>query len=158
MKDYNMKKFILHLVLLLVIYFFACEEESSPVEIGTAPNIEEIRMREKWNSASSVLSKVEVKVTDPQGFSDISGVFMEIKNQANNQFVFSDSLYDDGAYIHTMDGDVIANDGIYSNQYSSVQILSGAGDGNYVFSFQAIDKDNHISSLVEQSVLFVSNA
>ena len=46
----------------------------------TDPVIEEIIMRDKWNSASTILSKVEVKVNDPQGFSDIDGVFLEVKN------------------------------------------------------------------------------
>ncbi|MCK5032111.1 MAG: hypothetical protein KAS18_00725 [Calditrichia bacterium] len=152
-----MKNYILYLLVILMAFLIACEEESTPTEIGNDPNIEEIRMRDKWNSASTMLSKVEVKVTDPQGFSNISGVFMEVINQSNNQVVFSDSLYDDGAHYFTQDGDVIANDGIYSNQFSSVQILSGAGDGDYDFSFQAFDKDNHQSSLTEQSALFGPN-
>ena len=153
-----MKNYIFYLFLFLMIFFLACEEESSPTKIGTDPNIEEIKMRDKWNSASSMLSKVELKVTDPQGFSNISGVFMEVKSQSNNQVVFSDSLYDDGAFSHSQDGDVIAGDGIFSNRFSSVQILSGAGDGDYTFSFQSFDKDDHISSWFEQTVLFGPNA
>ena len=158
MKVFNMKKFIYYLFILLLVFLFACDEESTPTETGTNPNIEEIIMRSKWNSASSILSKVEVKVTDPQGFSDIDGVFIEIKNQSNNQVVFTDSLYDDGANYFPQDGDVIAGDGIYSNQFSSMQILSGAGDGDYIFSFQAFDKENHVSSLAEQTALFGPNA
>ena len=130
MKEFDMKKHLFYLFVIILSFFIACDEETTPTEVGTDPVIEEITMRDKWNSASTMLSKVEVKVTDPQGFSNISGVFMEVLNQSNNQVVFSDSLYDDGAFYFTQDGDVIANDGIYSNQFSSVQILSGAGDGD----------------------------
>ncbi len=153
-----MKKHLCYLFIILMIFLIACEEESSLTEVGTDPVIEEITMRDKWNSASTMLNKIEVKVTDPQGFSNISGVLMEVKNSSGSLVIFSDSLYDDGAYFHTQDEDVIAGDGIYSNQFSSVQILSGAGDGDYEFSFQAFDKDNHQSSSSEQSSIFGPNA
>jgi len=152
-----MKKYLFYLFVLLLAFIIACEEESNPAKVGTNPEIEEITMRDKWNSASAILNKIEVKVTDPQGFSDISGVLMEVRNSPD-QVIFSDSLYDDGAYFQTQDGDIIAGDGIYSNQFSSVQILSGAGDGDYEFSFQAFDKDNHESAISEQSALFGPNA
>jgi hypothetical protein len=153
-----MKKHLYYLFIILIAFLIACDEETSPTKVGTDPVIEEITMRDKWNSASTLLSKIEVKVTDPQGFTNISGVLMEVTNQSNNQVVFSDSLYDDGAFYFTQDGDVIANDGIYSNQYSSEQILSGAGDGDYEFSFHAFDKDNHQSSSFEQLAIFGPNA
>jgi len=156
MKVFDMKKYLLFLILL--VFIIACEEESNPAKVGTNPVIEEISIRDKWNSTSTILSKIEVKVTDPQGFSNISGVFMEVINSSNSQVIFSDSLYDDGAYYNTQDGDVFAGDGIYSNKFSSVQILSGAGDGDYEFSFQALDKDKHQSATEQQSVLFGPNA
>jgi hypothetical protein len=158
MKVFKMRNYICYLLLFLIILLIACEEESTPTEIGTDPIIEEINIRAKWNSASPMLNRVEVKVADPQGISDISGVFMEVKNQSNNQVVFSDSLYDDGAFFNTQDGDVIAEDGFFSNQFSSVQILSGAGDGDYEFTFQAFDKDNHPSNLAEQTAIFGPDA
>lgn len=157
MKVFNMKKYLYYLFVLLLATIMACEEESNPADVGSNPVIEEINMRDKWNSASTLLNKVELKVTDPQGFSNISGVFVQVKN-SSDQVVFSDSLYDDGAYFHTQDGDVFAGDGIFSNRFSSVQILSGAGDGDYEFSFHAYDKDNHESGNYEKSVLFGPNA
>ena len=83
-----------------LIFIAGCEKESSPVEVGTDPVIESINMREKWNSTdSTTFHKVEVKTTDPQGFSNLIGVFMEVKNQVSGDTVFTDSLYDDGAYF-----------------------------------------------------------
>jgi hypothetical protein len=157
MEILNMKNKFMYPIILILVFFFGCEEESTPTEIGTNPSIEEITMRDKWNSASTILNKIEVKVTDPQGYSNLSGIYMEVKNQTNSQVVFSDSLYDDGAINHSQDGDVIAGDGIFSNRFSSVQILSGAGDGDYVFSFRSFDKENHESSLKEQTALFGPN-
>jgi len=156
-KEFDMKKHLFLLILMLLVFIFACEEESNPADVGSNPVIEEITIRDKWNSASTLPNKIELKVSDPQGFSNISGVLVQVKN-SSEQVVFSDSLYDDGAYYHTQDGDVFAGDGIFSNKFSSVQILSGSGDGDYDFSFQAFDKDNHESGNSERSVLFGPNA
>jgi len=54
-----------------LILIAGCEKESLPVEVGTDPVIEEIRIKERWNSQSNVFNKVEVKITDPQGFLNI---------------------------------------------------------------------------------------
>lgn len=153
-----MKKYVFLLVVLSLVFIIACEEESNPAKVGTDPVIEEITLRDKWNSASTLLNKVEVKVTDPQGFANITGVLLEVINSSNSQVIFSDSLFDDGAYHHSEDGDVIAGDGVFSNRFSSVQILSGAGDGDYIFSLQAFDKESHQSAAEQQSALFGPNA
>lgn len=151
-------KRIYYLCLLFgLILFIACEEETTPLEVGTNPTIESIQLKQKWNSQSSAFNKVEVKVNDPQGFSNLVGVFMEVNSQATNQTIFFDSLYDDGAYFHTQDGDVIARDGVFSNKFSSTQILGGSVDDEVVFKFTAYDEDEHTSQSVEQIVLFNPN-
>ena len=101
--------------------------------------------------------KVEVKTTDPQGLSDLNGVFMEVRKQGSSGTIFSDSLYDDGAYYHTNDGDVIAGDGVFSNRYSATQILSGSNAGEYVFNFTAFDNEGHTSLPLEYTALFGLN-
>jgi len=147
------------LVLSSLIILSACKDKSTPVEIGTDPTIESIQMRQKWNSEDTTLYKykVEVNTTDPQGFSNLSGVFMEVRPQGNTTFLFNDSLYDDGAYFHINDGDVIAGDGVFSNKFSVLQILSGAADGEYVFEFTVFDKEGHASQPSEHSALFGPN-
>ncbi len=127
------------------------------LDVGTDPVIESIKMKEKWRSKDTSLHKIEVKATDPQGFSNITSVLFEVKNQINGQIIFADSLFDDGSYYHSQDGDVTAGDGIFSNRFSSVQILSGSLDGEYIFFFQAFDAENNGSNLVEQTVIFNPN-
>jgi len=148
-----------HLIFVLgLLMLFACKKENNPVEVGTDPVIESINLRYKWNSVDSTRQvKIEVKTTDPQGFSNLNGVFMEVTQVAGNMTVFSDSLYDDGAYFQINDGDVFAGDGVFSNRYTATQILSGSGEGEYKFTFTAFDKDGNESQKTEQTSLFGPN-
>ncbi len=140
-----------------LIFIASCEKETTILEVGTDPVIEEIRIRSKWNSLSNVFNKVEVKITDPQGFSNIIPVEFSVKNQLTGQVVFTDSLFDDGAYLYPQDGDVIAGDGVFSNRFSATQILYGADDGEYIFYFTALDKEGHESQAAEQLAVFGPN-
>ena len=54
MKAIDMKKYLFTLIILMLVFIFACKEESNPVKVGTDPAIEQIMMREKWNSGKGI--------------------------------------------------------------------------------------------------------
>jgi hypothetical protein len=89
-----------------------------------------------------------VNVSDPNGLSDIQNVyFISYKPDGttnNTQY----SLYDDGNT--SSDGDVKANDGIYS---IIIQIAPSNTKGIYRFDFHAVDKSNAVSNIISQNIV-----
>jgi hypothetical protein len=63
----------------------------------------------------------------------------------------TDQLYDDGAYFHTNDGDVIAGDAIFTNRYDAGKDL-GEIAGLYEIEIQAFDLEGNISEPSDANV------
>lgn len=150
----NLLKLILFLIFLLLL---GCSEEDSPVTIGTVPIIESINAADKWNPRLARKYKIEVSVNDPQGPDNIRTVIMDVKRDTSGLVIFTDSLYDDGAYYHSEDGDVIAGDGVYSNRFLPTQISSPVQSGLYFFQFIALDRDGNQSPDIEYAISFGDN-
>jgi hypothetical protein len=138
--------------------FFACNEhDDTPVDLEADPIIESVTLQTRWNTRSSTPYRIEVKTRDPQGPSNLDIVYLRITEQDKDAVIFSDSLYDDGAFYHPDDGDVLAGDGVFSNRFLPSLISTSAEELTYVFDFVALDQDGHESKSVERIVIFAPN-
>ena len=147
------------LLIITFLYFFvACSKESNPVTTDENPVITKITMNDQWNPRSTSPYQIEVQVNDPQGSTDIYEVILHVRSDSGGSVIFTDLLYDDGAYFHTGDGDLIAGDGIFSNRFTPTQIITPVQPGIYYFSFIASDKQQHESNAVEKLVSFGENS
>ncbi len=114
------------------------EENLAPsIDILTAP---------QFAALSDTLPHfVSIKVSDPQGLNDIDAVVLNIYNQTSSKAVTKVNLHDDGT-----NGDVIANDGIFSilldPAFTKNQI------GVFIFHVQAFDKSGSASNPLTQYV------
>jgi hypothetical protein len=142
---------------LIFLLLLGCSEEDSPVTIGKVPNIESINAADKWNPRLARKYKIEVSVNDPQGPDNIKTVIMDVKRDTSGLVIFTDSLYDDGAYYHSEDGDVIAGDGVYSNRFLPNEISNPLVPGLYLFRFMAIDHENNQSPDIDYLISFGEN-
>jgi len=154
-----MNKIFLNLLLtILLLAFWGCSNDDPPVMVGGTPSIDEIKTAEKWNPRLSQKYKVEVSVLDPQGPENIAGVYLNVQRDSGGPVIYTDSLYDDGAFFNTEDGDVLAKDGIFSNRFSPSQISSPVQSGFFLLKFVALDHDGHQSPEGEFLVSFGENS
>jgi len=79
----------------------SCSEDKNPVTTGENPVISKVKLQDKWNTQSSTLYKSEVWVNDPQGLSNLSGVYLTVHRSSDGEEIFSDSLYDEGQLCYT---------------------------------------------------------
>jgi len=88
-----MKKIILlSALLLLAMWIISCHEDKNPVNTGNVPVISKVKLKDRWSTQSSGLYKTEVWVNDPQGFDNISGVYLTVYESTGGEEIFSDSL------------------------------------------------------------------
>ena len=154
-----MKKITLISVLILMqVWISSCHEDKNPVNTGNTPVISQVRLMDRWSTQSSRLNRVEVWVSDPQGFDDISGVYLTVYEQAGGNQIFADSLYDDGAFYYPKAGDVLAGDGVYSNRFYTSEISDNREEADYIFRIVAFDKQDHESQIWEKTILFTPNS
>jgi hypothetical protein len=146
-------RFILPLAVVMMLNLNCNEESENPVTTGETPQISKISIPDKWNTLTAVKYKIEVTVTDPQGFADLAGAYFTVESISTGEVFFTDSLYDDGSYYFPS-GDVLAGDGIFSNRYETRSIASPLSEEGYMFSFLAVDKHNHESAIEQQTVFF----
>jgi len=152
------KTIIVSILLLSIIWIIGCSEETNPVIPGSNPVISKVNMKDRWNTQSSGFYKTEVWVIDPQGPGDLAGVSLSVREISGGKEIFTDSLYDDGAHFYPQDGDVLAGDGVYSNQLQVVDISQYSNQTEFVFQFTAFDKQNHASHIRETTVVFSPNS
>ena len=147
-----------HLFMLVIIIFsIGCNKEDNPVSLGIVPSITKLELQDKWNIRATLIYKIEVWAKDPQGISNLSGVQMIVSESSSGNQIFTDSLYDDGAYYYINDGDVLAGDGVYSNKYRPADINQALKEAEYMFQFIAIDKQHNESQVLEYPVFFGPN-
>ena len=126
---------------------------SDPVEdskVEKIPVIEMMHTNLNWNLAETSYNKVEAKVVDPQGVENIDSVTVTISTSTGS-VVLNDLLYDDGAYYHSNDGDVIAGDGVFSNRFDAETHI-GTTVGDYQVEIQAFDYDGNQSDIVDTTI------
>jgi len=144
-------------LLLFMVIFLSCQQDKNPVTLSPSPVIDSLMLPAKWNTLSDIVYKVEVRVQDAQGFSDIDTVNFRIIDPNTTTLILSGDLYDDAAYYHADDGDVVAGDGVYSNRLTISQIVPSETNGEYTFEFAAIDKEGNHSQIQSRTVLFAPN-
>jgi len=150
-------KYLLY-VLVTTLMFISCSDDKSPVATGVTPEIEKVKLNDKWNPRLSQPYKVEVYVQDPQGPGNITKGLVQVRKENEEVILYTDSLYDDGAYFHPGDGDVIARDGVFCNRFSPNQILPVVETGLYSFSFYAIDNQGNESQMIDRLISFGTNS
>ena len=138
------------------LFMNSCNEDTNPpLGTGENPSIIEINMQEKWSIHATQPYKIEVKVEDPQGRNDIAVVQFSVYD--SDISIYSDSLYDDGAFYHEKDGDVVAGDGIFTNRFLPEQICTTDIGGTFVFKFIASDRAGNNSKVAEKVIVFSAN-
>ncbi len=136
----------------------SCSEEKNPVSTGVNPVISKVKLQDTWSPQSSSFYKTEVWVNDPQGLDNLAGVYLTVHESPGGDEIFSDSLYDEGAYYYPEAGDVLAGDGVFSNRFQTSDILKSVDQADYIFRFIAFDKQNHESQIWKNIVTFGPNS
>lgn len=132
--------------------WLACSSEPPNRWEAYAPRIVEIRVPSVLNRSQTYL--MQAVVADPQGASDVRYVLMT--RYAQGSTVATDTLWDDGGFLHPNDGDDIAKDGIFSQRVSWTSAQSGAE--SLSLEFRAVDQAGHWSDTVVKTVLLRSNS
>ena len=86
-----------------------------------------------------------LQVNDPQGLSDVDIVYFTIEDVEGIVSVDTSFMHDDGS-----DGDVTADDGIYSFILDDYGFITVGGD--YIFRFNAIDLSDNISNQLVDTI------
>lgn len=120
-----------------------CSDSGGDSVEEQVPSIKKVVVNANWNLAVTKYNKVEATVFDPQGNDNIDSVVISFSNSID-QAVLIDQLYDDGAYYHENDGDVIAGDGIFSNQFDAATNIDTIA-GEYQIKIQVFDRDGNSS-------------
>ncbi|MDZ7374132.1 MAG: hypothetical protein ONB23_09200 [candidate division KSB1 bacterium] len=96
------------------------------------------------------ICSLTAKVSHPEGVRAVRHVVVEVYPEAGGQPLATDTLYDDGAYYHPSDGDVVAGDGLFTGRL--VWRWSGPVEATYRLTFRAEDREGHQSESVERRV------
>ena len=140
------------LMLLLVIFSISCSKRDLPVvqEKILNPSFEVIKAPEILNPNNTY--NISIRVKDNEGIDSLSLV---ISDKVNQETILSATLYDDGAAVYPNDGDVIAFDGIFSQN-----ILWNPSDEsrqNFVFSISIISSEAIDVEPLELEILSLGN-
>ncbi len=136
-----------------VMLIFSCSEEPTEPQGAVDPEIISVRIDSLWNLNAPDSNLVEIKVSDPQGFTDLKNVTLKVFDNFNQQ-IFLDSLYDDGGLNGTTD--LIAGDGVFRNLFNP-KTVTGSSEGEYTFNFSVEDKAGNKSGELNQKVTFAYN-
>ena len=143
--------FVLYCIILITFLLFqTCSDSGKDPIAEEIPVIEFINLNSNWNLAETAYNKVEVKILDPQGVENIDSVTIKISTSIG-EIILVDRLYDDGTYYHTNDGDVIAGDGVFSNQFVAATDI-GKMVGDYQVEIQAFDYDGNQSEISDTTI------
>ncbi len=148
-------KFYLPIVLFLYgILISGCEKKYSevidPVQ-NVPPIIRNLQAPDTLTLHQSDTLKIiiSVEVYDPDGKDDIKNVYFNSYlpdgSPSRSNPIY---LYDDGNL--QMNGDYLANDGIYSR---IIILPPTTPKGKYRFDFQAIDKKNETSNIISHNIV-----
>ena len=131
-------------ILMTALLVVSCSDKTENVQVDTDPVIKQVRVTPNWNLAERDANYVEAEIYDPQGTADVKAVTVTIKNSTGT-VLLTDSLFDDGAYFHPSDGDVIAGDGVFRNQFdAATDVDTSAGD--YFIEINASDLDGNAAA------------
>ncbi len=109
-----MKPFKISILIALLLTIFACEEEIVSPEAGPAFSISAFEIPAVINISVPRFYTLMFRVTHPEGLSAISEVKAVFYQSNQVTKVLELTLFDDGQAQNENDGDVVANDGIYT--------------------------------------------
>ncbi|MCR4439721.1 MAG: hypothetical protein QHJ34_10145 [bacterium] len=132
--------------------WLACSSEPPNHWEADAPRIVEIRVPSVLNRSQTY--PIQAVVADPQGAPDVRYVLMT--RYAQGIAVATDTLWDDGGFLHPDDGDEIAKDGVFSQRIRWTSTQSAAE--SLSLEFRAVDQAGHWSETVVKSVLLRANS
>lgn len=125
-----------------------CDKEGGEARPSVAPAILEAEVPQTVVPGQTMV--VSARVTDPQGVRTVRFVLVEIRS-AGGELVAVDTLFDDGAYFHPEDGDVVAGDGVFTGRI--VWRWSGSVELSFKLALRAVDQEDHESAPVERLIL-----
>ncbi|HOX85260.1 MAG TPA: hypothetical protein PKW76_01945 [bacterium] len=131
------------------LLLFACAEREMPLQNFTAgaPVLSDLSMPQIFNP--NRYHPITVRVEHPAGPRAVHSVKCRVLRTADGVETMNFSLYDDGAAEQPQDGDVVAFDGIFSQQLFWDQSVDS--EQLYRFVFQATDSDDLSSDPLEQT-------
>jgi hypothetical protein len=151
------KTYGLFLLVLLIAGFSCSPEENNPLDPGSDPVISTVRIQNKWNNLKAEAYKIEVSVSDPQGIRSIKRVEINFVKDQNQEVVLEASLYDDGGFNHSEDGDVLAGDGVFSNCFMADKISTLPEEHQFTINIAAFDDDAHQSPQISYPLIIGAN-
>ncbi|KAA3608812.1 MAG: hypothetical protein D8M58_18930 [Calditrichaeota bacterium] len=147
----NVNKLVIVLLIGIQV-IISCSEKSTKPDDAQNPEFISIRIDDRWNLNAVNSSLVEIKVSDPQGFSDLKNIAVKVFDNTS-QMVFEDSLYDDGNLSGSTD--LIAGDGVFRNVFLPSAITSSAG--TFSFEFEIVDMSENDAGELKKEVSFGFN-
>ncbi len=151
MQKIDRRNLLIILSLILLITFTGCEKEYSevidPVQ-NVPPVIKNLFAPDTLTISTDTLKIViSIEVFDADGRDDIKSVFFNSYlpdgSPSRSNPIY---LFDDGNL--SLNGDLNANDGIYSR---IIILPPNTTRGKYRFDFQAIDKKNESSNIISHT-------
>ena len=139
------------LLLIFVVALWGCEDNNSPTK-PQEPSLSDASVPEVASPGQTYL--ITVRAEDPQGIHDIATVTVQIKLES--QVLRTDTLFDDGAYYHPEDGDVVAGDGLFSQRIR--WDWAAQEEATFSLVFQAVDRGGHASEPLVAKVRARQNA
>lgn len=109
-----MRPFRISILIALFLTIFACDEQIVPPEAGPAFNVSAFEIPPVINTSVPRVYTFMFRVSHPEGLSAISEVKAVFYQSDQATKVLELPLFDDGQAQNENDGDVLANDGIYT--------------------------------------------
>jgi len=131
-----------------------CSERELPVPIkaDSVPVLEKHIIPSFVNPGKSFMVTIQVKNAAP---ADVDSVSLSIRKAGETGSVHF-ALFDDGAAMHENDEDVVAHDGIFSQKISWQASIQQREE--FIFRFEATDKQNQQSEPLEVTVVSIANS
>ncbi len=149
-EDFVLRPFFF-LLLILLVSLWGCEDGDSPTR-PQEPSLSDPTVPEVASPGQTYL--ITVRAEDPQGVRDVATVTVQIKLESKVLSV--DTLFDDGAYYHPGDGDVVAGDGLFSQRIR--WDWAAQEETTFALVFQAVDRGGHASEPLVAKVKARQNA
>lgn len=129
------------LVLVAILIGLGCTVKNPATAENGNPILENLSAPSVVYLLSPTTYPVSVNATDPQGWTDIQAVYLEIRRAGESDPVFSDVLQDNGT-----DGDLIPKDGSFFRLIDAA--FANGQEGAYQISVYAVDQSEAMSGIL----------
>ena len=148
-------KYVLFLSVAATLFLSGCLQREMPSEPTTSSSPALTILEAPDQITFNRSYRISVRVSDAQGPDDVPFVLLSIIPSGSTTPTQVDTLWDDGQSLRSEDGDVIANDGIFT------QVLfwppENTSRQELFFVFKATDKSGHESEPVIKTVISLLN-